>query len=119
MGFINDTKHEELSSVDKEINALIKARGFEPGDYHFEPKEGLKRSPGSIINGFVKGKFSMETENADLVIFHRDDFSEKMWRKICAAFGFKYHVHSDIDKLTILPASIDVDVSIVTPIEEF
>ena len=117
MSFISrDITNDDKSSIDKEIAALVKARGFEPGNYKFEPKEGLKRPEGSIINGFVNGKFRMEPTSP--ITFSRDDFTEKAWKKICASLGFKYHVHTDIDKLTILPASVNVDISIVTPTEE-
>ena len=43
-----------------EIALIVKAHGFEPGAYKFEPNPNVNRRDGSIINGKVKGYFSMK-----------------------------------------------------------
>lgn len=126
MGFINNNENKpKTAGVDAEINSLVKARGFDPGNYKFVPKQMSANSPmpkprpdGSIINGEVKGNFSMNTNDINPIIFEREDFSDSAWRKICARIGFKYHNITDIDKFTIIPNSVDVEVSIVTPNDE-
>ena len=111
------TEQDKKAAVDKEIAKLIKARGFEPGTYRFEPNPNVQREDGSIINGCVKGKFGVEDGN--IIVFKRCQFSDKMWKRICSIMGFKYHAETDIDQFTIMPNIIEVDVSIVTPLEDF
>ena len=117
MTFFDNNKSNK-SATEQEIDCLIKARGFEPGRYKFIPNPNTQRSEGSIINGVVKGKFTMYDKDIDFIIFDRDDFSEKSWKRICSSMGFKYHNHIDIDRFIILPNTVDVEVSIITPMEE-
>ena len=105
-----------------QIQQLVKARGFDPGSYNFVANSGvLNRKEGSIINGTVKGSFTVKrTMDSDPITFYREDYpSEKQWHRICATFGFRYHNITDIDAFTIKPnGDIDVTVAIVTPTSE-
>lgn len=128
MSFISKLDLQEdrkKAGVDGEIALLIKARGFEPGFYKFipsnQPSNVLLPKPrpaDSIMNGEVKGSFSINEDDLDTIVFERNDFSESAWKKICARLGFKFHIVTDIDKFTIVPNSIDVNISIATPKEE-
>lgn len=110
------------STQTEQIQQIVKAHGFDPGEYTFVANSGvLNRKEGSIINGSVKGKFTIKRENnSDPITFCRDDYpSDKQWHRICATFGFRYHNINDIDSFTVKPnGDIDVCVSIVTPISE-
>ena len=122
MAFLNTENKPSLpvdqkkQAEEQEINSLVKARGFEPGQYKFDPNPNIQRKDGSIINGTVRGRFTIP--EGDIIIFDREAFPEKIWKRICTIMGFKYHVHTDIDRFTILPNSVEVDVSLVTPIKE-
>lgn len=126
MGFITKPDNQEnkkKTGMEAEMALLIKARGFEPGNYKFVPMQAnvaitKPRPADSIINGEVKGTFSIDEDDLDVIVFEREDFSDAAWKKICARLGYKYHNVSDIDKFTIFPNSIEVDVSIITPKEE-
>lgn len=125
MAFINEEQKAAMSETDKktviekEMAALVSARGF-PGDgvYKFDPNPNVKRRDGSIVSGTVKGHFSIDNVSETMRSFERKDFSEKAWRKICTIMGYKYHVHTDIDSFTILPAAVEVSISVQTPQDE-
>ena len=108
------------AAEEAEIRALVKARGFdyEPGRYRFEPNPNVSRRDGSIISGSVKGSFIMPEKEISSIVLEREDFGERIWKKICSKMGYKYHVCTDIDKFIITPNSIEVVVSLVTPINE-
>lgn len=122
MAFLNVENKPSMSvdqkkqAEEQEMNALVKARGFEQGQYRFDPNPNVQRKDGSIINGTVRGKFNI-TEG-DIIVFEREMFPERIWKRICTIMGFKYHVHTDIDKFTILPNTVEVEVSLVTPVKE-
>lgn len=122
MAFLNVENKPTMSADQKkraeeqEINALVKARGFEQGQYRFDPNPNIQRKDGSIINGTVRGKFNIP--EGDIIVLEREMFSERVWKRICAIMGFKYHVHTDIDKFIILPNTVEVEVSLVTPVKE-
>lgn len=117
-----EKKPTGAQNKDEQIKQLVKARGFNPGNYNFVPNNGvLNRKEGSIINGVVKGSFTIErTSDKGNLSFYREDYpSTKQWHRICATFGFKYHNISDIDAFIIKPnGDIEVIVAIVTPTEE-
>lgn len=101
-----------------EIALIVKARGFEPGVYKFDPNPNVNRRDGSIINGKVKGYFTIQ-ECKDIVLDREDlGISESLWNRICAKFGYKYHNTSDIDRITISPKQVRIDISLVTPPKE-
>ena len=54
------------------------------------------------------------------IILDREDLgiSESLWNRICAKFGYKYHNTSDIDRITISPKDVRIDISLVTPPKE-
>ena len=108
------------AAEEEEIKALVKARGFEfePGSYKFEPNPNVSRRDGSIINGSVRGSFIVPEKDNSVIILEREDFHERVWKKICAKMGYKYHVCTDIDRFTIIPTSVEVTVSLVTPTTE-
>lgn len=119
--FIKEAKRamsesDRVLAENKEIDSLVKARGFEQGKYKFDPNPGVNRKEGSIINGTVRGSFTIE--GGDVIVFEREMFPDKIWKRICTIMGFKYHVHTDIDKFAIMPAAVEVGVSLVTPIQE-
>ena len=124
MAFIEENQKPTLSESEKkvaegkEIDALVKARGFDQGNYRFEPNPNVQRKDGSIINGTVTGCFTIDEKNTNFIVFDRNSFPEKIWKRICTIMGFKYHVHTDIDKFTILPSAVDVQISLVTPVQE-
>lgn len=103
-----------------EIKALVKARGFEfePGSYKFEPNPNVSRKDGSIISGSVKGSFIVPEKEVSTIVLEREDFNERIWKKICSKMGYKYHVCTDIDKFIINPNTVEVVVSLVTPVNE-
>ena len=107
---------QKKQAQEQEMSSLVKARGFEWGQYRFDPNPNIQRKDGSIINGTVRGKFTVS--EGDIIVFDREMFPERIWKRICTIMGFKYHVHTDIDKFTILPNSVEVDVSLVTPVKE-
>lgn len=119
MAFTGDNKRQQqyAAAESKEIKSLVTARGFDPnGDYRFEGIMNIHRKPGSISNGEVKGSFIRNGDLAtDQLVFNRSDFDEKAWSKICAVFGYKYHVHSDINKFTVNQKSVEVTISLTTP----
>jgi hypothetical protein len=121
MAFIGSDKKTANSQTD-EIQKLVKAHGFDPGTYNFSPNTGvLNRKEGSIINGNVKGSFTIERKSdSSNVVFYREDYpSDRQWHRICATFGFKYHNINDIDAFVIKSnGDIEVVVSIVTPTSE-
>lgn len=101
-----------------EIALIVKAHGFEPGTYKFEPNPNVHRRDGSIINGKVKGYFIME-EFKDIILDREDlGIGESLWNRICAKFGYKYHNTTDIDRITISPKQVRIDISLVTPPKE-
>lgn len=101
-----------------EIALIVKAHGFEPGTYKFEPNPNITRRDGSIINGKVRGYFIME-ECKDIVLDREDlGIGESLWNRICAKFGYKYHNTTDIDRITISPKQVRIDISLVTPPKE-
>lgn len=103
---------------DAEVALIVKAHGFEPGIYKFDPNPNVQRRDGSIINGKVRGYFIME-ECEDIVLDREDlGLGEKLWKRLCAKFGYKYHNTGDIDCITISPKSIKIDISLVTPTSE-
>lgn len=104
---------------DIEIALIVKAHGFEPdGTYKFEPNPNVNRRDGSIINGKVKGYFTME-DCKDIVLDREDlGVGESLWNRICAKFGYKYHNTTDIDRIIISPNQVRIDISIVTPPKE-
>ena len=113
------TQDARKASIEKEITALVKARGFETdGRYRFDPNPNINRKEGSIINGTVKGQFNIQNADGDIIVFEREDFPERTWKKICSIMGFKYHCHTDIDKFTILAGSVEVAISLVTPVKD-
>lgn len=115
----SSSSKNQKTPIEQEIDLLVKAKGLKPGEYKFYPNPDVRRTEGSIINGKVKGKFTMSVADIDkFIVLERDDFSERAWKKLCSALGFKYHDSSIIDKFTIIPSSIDVDVTIITPLEE-
>lgn len=124
MAFLTEEKKASLPEdakkalEDIEIASIVKARGFEPGTYKFEPNPNIQRRDGSIINGKVKGYFTME--NCEDIILDKEELGlgEKLWKRLCAKFGYKYHNTSDIDRITISPSSIKIDISLVTPASE-
>lgn len=123
MAFISsDKKPSNVQSQSEQIQQLVKARGFDPGVYNFVPNNGvLNRKEGSIINGTVKGSFTIErTTDSPRLAFYREDYpNEKQWHRVCATFGFKYHNINDIDAFIIKPnGDIEVVVAIVTPTSE-
>ena len=103
---------------EEEIALIIKAHGFEPGTYKFEPNPNVHRRDGSIINGKVKGYFTIE--GCKDIILDREDLGigENLWNRICAKFGYKYHNTTDIDRITISPKQVRIDISLVTPPKE-
>ena len=125
MSFITEEKKPTLSasekklSEEKEINALIKAHGFDQGNYTFDPNPNINRKDGSIISGTVKGKFIVDDKHADIIVLDREQFkSERIWRQICSLMGYKYHTVTDIDKFVICPNAVEVHISIPTPTED-
>lgn len=111
-------ENAKKAAEEDEIKALVKARGFEPGVYKFEPNPNVSRRDGSIISGAVKGSFTVSENDVKMIILEREDFPERIWKKICAKMGYKYHVHTDIDKFTIIPNCLEVTISLVTPIND-
>ena len=111
-------ENAKKAAEEEEIKALVKARGFEPGNYRFEPNPNVSRKDGTIINGAVKGSFTVNENDVGIIILEREDFPERMWKKICTKMGYKYHVHTDIDKFTIIPSCVEVSISLVTPVND-
>ena len=111
-------ENEKKAAEEEEIKALVKARGFEPGSYKFEPNPNVSRKDGTITNGMVKGSFIVSADEIGVITLEREDFHERVWKKICAKMGYKYHSHTDIDKFTITPNSVEVTVSLVTPVND-
>lgn len=123
MAFISSDKKPVVNqSQVEQIHQLVKARGFDPGLYNFVPNNGvLNRKEGSIINGTVKGSFTIErNSDSSKIAFYREDYpNEKQWHRVCATFGFKFHNINDIDAFIIKPnGDIEVVVAIVTPTSE-
>ena len=103
-------------SEENEIAAMVKARGFERGTYTFYPNPNIQRKEGSIINGSIKGYFTLNEYSEDIVLDRETlGLNEKTWRRICSAFGYKYHVPTDIDRFVISPKSVRVEISLTTP----
>lgn len=107
------------AAEDIEIASIVKARGFDKGNYAFYPNPNVQRRDGSIINGSVKGSFTI-TDREEDVILDREELglNEKSWKKICTAFGYKYHNPTDIDRFVISPKSVKVEISLITPTSE-
>lgn len=102
-----------------EIASIVKARGFDKGSYAFHPNPNVQRRDGSIINGSVKGSFTINDREDDIVLDREElALNEKSWRRICTAFGFKYHNPTDIDRFVISPKSVKVEISLITPTSE-
>lgn len=113
-------ENEKLRMVtNKEIKLITKAHGFDPeGFYKFESNIDKKRDPNSpdvIYGGQVVGTFVFEIGNQDCVRLLREDFDDKAWKSICAAFGFKYNNIHDLNRFTIFKDRVDVGVCIDTP----
>ena len=109
----------KVNAEKAEMSSLALARGFSPkGSYHFKGNQNVIRKGGSIINGTMVGSFSVDKENLKPITFNRENFGEKAWKIICTYFGFKYHVSTDIDSFTVIPSSIEVGISVVTPTTE-
>lgn len=126
MAFITDEQNaimnesEKQIAIEREMKSLVKARGFEQsGSYTFDPNPNIQRKEGSIINGVVKGQFSIEFNDGDYIVtLERSSWSESAWKTICASLEYKYHVHTDIDKFILHVKSIDVVISLITPTKE-
>lgn len=120
MSFISNTgMPAKQFDINNEIKSFVKAKGFDDeGNYKFTPAPNTSRKEGSIVKGSVKGSFTISDRIED-ILFEREDFSEKAWKRICTNMGFKYHNHTDIDKFTIHPnGRIVVAISINTPMED-
>lgn len=124
MGFLSDRQHMEeaieLTPREMEMNYLAKARGFGAGEYNFEAyRIDMNNSEDSIINGIVKGEYMVPNDDLrENIVFDQEEFSEKAWRGVCSALGFKYHNHKDIEHIYINPESIRLQLSIITPKED-
>lgn len=104
---------------DVEVASIVKARGFDKGSYSFYPNPNVQRKDGSIINGSVKGSFTITDREEDIVLDREElGLNEKSWKRICTAFGFKYHIPTDIDRFVISPKSVKVEISLITPTSE-
>lgn len=108
---------EYKSPIEIEIEALVKAHGFDAGRYDYTPNRNkLPGIQGDITNGVVKGSCMYQSNN-EKIIFKRVDFPGNSWKKVCAIMGFRYNNPDDITQFTIIVnnGSIKVDLSIKTP----
>lgn len=107
------SKAKEL--VAKEIEGLIKARGFEPGSYVFVPASNTSREDGTIINGNVTGHFT--TKEPKSIVIERADMSDDAWRRLLVKFNtaYRYINVNDIKQITLTLESAKFHVDIETP----
>lgn len=102
-----------------EMEALIKAKGFDPGRYSFRGDgKIMNRRDGSITSGKVTGSF-IATDIPEDICFIKDDYNPETWHKICSIMGFKYHNHEEISKFSVTPKELKVSVEIITPDKEY
>lgn len=112
---LSDDQRKEAENI--EIAAIVKARGFEPGSYRFEPNANVQRKDGSITNGTVKGYFVFNDLNDIVLDREKLGLNEKTWKRLCAEINrvYKYTSVTDIDRLVITPKSVKIEISLATP----